>query len=453
MVAQDPPVQRRQASGMFGERFARTFRGAAAQALSRVIMMVLPLVTIPLTINYLGHERFGMWMAISSLSALFAVTEGGISNALITPVAQANALRDDGAIRRLLASAMALIVPVAVVIGCLALCAGGLVPWRSVLNLKSDLAVREAAPVFQILGAAVAISFVSSAGLKMRRGLHHIAAVATWETLGALLAVPALLAATVLKLGTPWLAAALLLTPQAVNLFGLAVFFARRRMYVPSLRDVERAAVRRLMRSGAMFLTASLASAVVIGLDPMFIAKVGSAEDVSQFAVAQRLFGLPFVLANFWFYSQWPIHAEALHRGEIGWVRSSFLAALGGSAAMSAAIALTLVAGFGVITKLWIGTAMHPGALLLWSMAAYSILTVVTGACSMLIYALEARREQTVIMALTILCVVPLKIALLHLFLPAGAVLATVIVYLAVQVIPFAIIIPRRLRARQALAV
>jgi O-antigen/teichoic acid export membrane protein len=437
---------------LFGERYSKVFRGAAAQAASRMIMMVLPLVTIPLTINYLGHERFGMWMAITSLSALLAVTEGGISNALITPVAQANAQGDIAAIRRLVATALAMVTLLAAAICAAVLVSAELVDWRSLLNLKSDLAAAEAAQVFRILGCAAALSFVVGVGLKARRGLNQIAAVASWETAGALLAIPALLAVTMLKLGTPWLAAALLFTPLAVNLVGLAIFVARNPQFTPAAREFDRGLVNGIARSSAMFLTASLASAALVGLDPMLIAKIGSAEDVSAFVVAQRLFTLPFVLANFWFYAQWPVLAEALQRRETRWVSASFSTTLWLSVGASTAMAAILVYNFDLITRLWIGRPLEPGALLLWSMAAYSVLMVISGACSTLMYALEARRQQTLIMAATAVCALPLKIMLLHLFLPAGAVMATVIIYALVQAAPFCVIIPRRLRARPALA-
>jgi O-antigen/teichoic acid export membrane protein len=201
-----------------------------------------------------------------------------------------------------------------------------------------------------------------------------------------------------------------------------------------------------------MFLTASLASAALVGLDPMLIAKIGSAEDVSAFVVAQRLFTLPFVLANFWFYAQWPVLAEALQRRETRWVSASFSTTLWLSVGASTAMAAILVYNFDLITRLWIGRPLEPGALLLWSMAAYSVLMVISGACSTLMYALEARRQQTLIMAATAVCALPLKIMLLHQFLPAGAVMATVIIYALVQAAPFCVIIPRRLRARPALA-
>jgi O-antigen/teichoic acid export membrane protein len=437
---------------LIGERYIKIFRGAAAQAASRVIMMLLPLITIPVTLNYLGHERFGMWMAIVSLSSLLMITEGGVSNAVITPVAQANARGDLATVRRLIASAAVMVALPAVAVSIVAVACADLIDWRSALKLKSDLAAREAAEVFRILVCSVAMTFPVGVVLKARRGLGQVAAVAGWETAGSVLALPALLAATLHKLGTPWLAAALLVTPLVVNLIGLAVFIVRNPKLAPALPDIDPKLFKTVLRSGAVFLAASLASASVLGLDPILIARMGGADEVGPYAVALRLFSLPFVLANFWFYSQWPVHAEALHRGESAWVRSSFLGTVGISTALSAVLAVGLAMSFGPITRLWIGSPVQADPLLLWAMAAFSVLMVVCGACSTLMYALEARRQQFMVMMGTIALAIPLKLMLLHVFMPAGAVLATVIVFLLAQVAPYARIIPRRLSGRRASA-
>jgi O-antigen/teichoic acid export membrane protein len=434
---------------LISSRYIQIIRGTAAQASSRVIMMLLPLITIPVTINYLGGERFGMWMAVVSMSSLLVITEGGISNAVITPVAQANARGDVAGVRRLMASATAMLALPAVTIILFALLCTDLIDWRTALKLKSDLAVHEAANVFRVLACAVAMSFPVNVILKARRGLGQVAAVAGWETVGSMLALLALLGATTLKLGTPWLAAALMFTPIVVNLAGVAVFTIRNPQLTPRSRDVEPSIFKTILRSGAMFLMAGIASAAVISLDSILIARMGGAEEVGPYAVAQRLFTLPFVFANFWFYSQWPVLAEAIHRGETAWVRSSFLVTLGAAASLSALLAVGLALGFGPITKLWIGAAMHPDPLLLWGMAAFSVLMVVCGACSTLMYALEARRQQFFIMAGTTALAISLKILLLQMFMPAGAVLATVAVYLLTQVVPYSQIIPRRLAGRR----
>src|SRR5260370_18170898 len=56
------------------QRGARRNRGAAitggTAVLARAVQVSTSLITIPLTVHYLGNERFGLWMTISSLFAM-----------------------------------------------------------------------------------------------------------------------------------------------------------------------------------------------------------------------------------------------------------------------------------------------------------------------------------------------------------------------------------------------
>jgi O-antigen/teichoic acid export membrane protein len=47
-------------------------------------------ISVPLTLTYLGSERYGMWMAISSIVALLAFADFGLGNGLVNAIAVAS---------------------------------------------------------------------------------------------------------------------------------------------------------------------------------------------------------------------------------------------------------------------------------------------------------------------------------------------------------------------------
>ena len=79
-----------------GRRIALT---TIATAVAKAISMAAGLITVPLTLNYLGVERYGMWMTISSVVALLAFTDMGIGNGLLNSIAEANG-KDDRQLAR-----------------------------------------------------------------------------------------------------------------------------------------------------------------------------------------------------------------------------------------------------------------------------------------------------------------------------------------------------------------
>src|ERR1035441_8948081 len=70
-------------SGRSQERQRRAFLSTMAAFAAKGIAIVTQLVTVPMTLNYLGAERFGLWMAISSVVSMLAFADLGVGNGLL----------------------------------------------------------------------------------------------------------------------------------------------------------------------------------------------------------------------------------------------------------------------------------------------------------------------------------------------------------------------------------
>ena len=68
-------VQRKDDNKYQAGKSLQRYRGILFTGLSASIVKIfttgISLITVPLTINYLGAERYGLWMAISSIIALY----------------------------------------------------------------------------------------------------------------------------------------------------------------------------------------------------------------------------------------------------------------------------------------------------------------------------------------------------------------------------------------------
>src|SRR5690348_9345829 len=57
-------------AGRSNERYRRAALAGIMASASRAIRLLNSIVAVPITIGYLGAERFGLWMSLSSLIAL-----------------------------------------------------------------------------------------------------------------------------------------------------------------------------------------------------------------------------------------------------------------------------------------------------------------------------------------------------------------------------------------------
>ena len=89
------------------ERNRRAALSGITAALARIVQMGSSLITVPFAIRYLGNERFGLWMAISSFLAIAGFADFGLGNGLLNSIARAQGKDDTEGVKRALSSAFA----------------------------------------------------------------------------------------------------------------------------------------------------------------------------------------------------------------------------------------------------------------------------------------------------------------------------------------------------------
>src|ERR1035438_6179081 len=71
------------------ERNRRAVLTGAVATFARAVQVGTSLITVPLTLKYLGNERFGLWMTISSVLAMASFADFGVGNGVLSKVARA----------------------------------------------------------------------------------------------------------------------------------------------------------------------------------------------------------------------------------------------------------------------------------------------------------------------------------------------------------------------------
>jgi hypothetical protein len=73
------------------ERYRRASLTASASIFSQALGVLISIVSVPLTVRYLGQERYGVWLTISSLMTWMTMTDFGLTgNALINLMSEAH---------------------------------------------------------------------------------------------------------------------------------------------------------------------------------------------------------------------------------------------------------------------------------------------------------------------------------------------------------------------------
>src|SRR5688572_30139039 len=124
--------------GRARERHRLVVLATVASALAKFLSIATALISVPLTLHYLGAERYGMWMTISAVVAMLSFADFGIGNGLMNAVATAYGKDRHDTIREHVSSAFAILTAIAVALVALLAILYGLVPWADVFNVTSE---------------------------------------------------------------------------------------------------------------------------------------------------------------------------------------------------------------------------------------------------------------------------------------------------------------------------
>lgn len=430
--------------GRASERQRRAALTTLTSAASKLTAALTVLVSIPATLHYLGPERFGIWMTISSLVVLFSFADLGVGNAILNAVAAANGREDQGAMRRHISSGFFVLTLVGAAVILFFAVGNQLIPWSVVFNVSSESAQSELGTSMFLFAICFALSLPAGIVQRTQLALQEGFLTNVWQAIGSLLGLGAVLAAIHIEAGLPWLVAAFLGAPLLAALLNSVIYFVYRRPELrPHWRHISKTTTLRIMRVGLLFLILQITSAIAVSTDNVIVAHVLGAQSVSTYAVPAKMFGLVSVLTSMLLMPLWPAYGEALARGDSEWVRKTLSRSILLAVLLAGGISLAFVAGGQKILELWVGSAVSPPFILLLGFGIWTVLEAGGNALAMFLNGANIIRVQVVVAIAFATSSLLLKVLLIGTMGTAGVIWATVFAYVGTVVIPLTVLLRR----------
>ena len=437
--------------GRSDERHRRILMTATASGLSKVVTVGTTFISIPLTLQYLGTERFGLWMTISSVIAMLGFADLGIGNGLLSAISEANGKDDHAAIRRYISSAFAILSGIAILVLLIFYFVDPFIPWANFFNVTSPLASEEAGAAVAAVVVCFALNIPAGIIQRVQMGLQMGFVGNLWLMAESLVGLLAVLLAIHYKMGLPWLVGAMAGAPVLVAFLNSALFFGGVRPDLrPELAQVCRAAMQKVAHTGLLFLVLQIVFAVAYTSDNIVIAKILGAEAVTQYAVLAKLFGIIPLVLGMALMPLWPAYGEAISRGDGPWVKKTFYRSIKLATGFAAVAAGLLVIFANEILALWVRPGVRPTLLLLLGMALWQVTAACGNALAVFLNGANVVRAQVIIGTVTAIVAITLKIILIQSIGLPGVVFATVLSFVICTLLPFVYLVPRLLNKKDS---
>ncbi len=350
------------------ERYRRAGITASSSFVAKALNILISFLSIPLTIHYLGSERYGVWLTISSLLTWMALTDFGLSgNALVNVLAESSGKDDLEAARQYASSAFWVLTCISLVSAVVAASSFHWISWRAVFQVSAATSTHELNLACAMTLAIFILGFPLSLQYSIYSAYQDGYLANIWSIATNAMALLALLIVSRFHGGLPQLVFAMAGTRTLVAMASNYYLFHRYHWLVPYPSAVRWSCVQRLFKLGGKYMITQLAALGIYQSQPMIITQMLGPASVVIFVVSYKIITLPMDLS---YMANQPFIAafgEAKARGDWVWIRNAFWKTtwISTSIGFSMVVLIALVAKS--LIRIWAtASAVPTTAFILW---------------------------------------------------------------------------------------
>jgi O-antigen/teichoic acid export membrane protein len=372
------------------ERYRRAGITASSSFIAKALNILISFLSVPLTVHYLGAERYGVWLTISSLITWMSMTDFGLAgNALVNVLAEASGREDRAGAQHYTASAFWALTGVSVLSGVISAVSFRYIPWRSVFRVSVATSTHE----LQLACALTLVFFVLAFPLSIQNSIYSAYQdgylANAWGIGANIFSLVALVVVSQTHGGLPQLVLALSGTRGLVSIANCFFLFRRYHWLTPTPSAVRWQCVKRLFTLGGKYLVTQLASLGIYQSQPIIITQILGPAKVVIFVVAYKIVALPMDLV---FMATQPFvsaFGEAKARNDWHWIKGAYRNAVKASVGFGLPLLVVIMLTAKPLIRIWAGSIAIPSTSLILWLSIYALVGIGLMAAGQMLAGLE----------------------------------------------------------------
>jgi O-antigen/teichoic acid export membrane protein len=338
--------------------------GSFWAVLPNVLRIAISFACVPLTIDRIGADRYGLWMLALSVSSVISFLDAGLTPVLLNRLTESNARGDLVAFRKYVRSAATMTLCL-MIMSFVAAAFGAALNWAALARITDSVAFRESRYLFAVIFFFDTLALALGPVESVLFARLEIVRPRVYGLVASLASSGFLLLGLRLNVALPMLAG-LTCAPLALYRLLLLPALGRHRelRFRPNWRDFSDT-VRELLPSCMLFVVIQLGTVVIGCLPNLFVARCYGLTDVAVFSLSARLAGLPISVVAAALPTFWVGFTVAWQQGNKMKIRRwlTYACGLTGLALLAYAVVISLVGPWFV--SYWTRGRLYPDALLI----------------------------------------------------------------------------------------
>lgn len=361
------------------ERTVKAKKNVLYMVVYKGISILAGLLLVPITINYVDSENYGLWLTLSSMIAWMSFFDIGINNGLKNKLAEALARKDYKLGRKYVSTTYAILALIFIPLMLILLFIVPFIPWESLLNISSKYG-NSLVVAICILVVYFCLNFILSTINVVMMADQQPADASLRSLVQQLVSLAIIYVLTLTTKGSLVnLCLALCASPLIVVLFfNFSLFRGKYAELAPSFNNIDFRVAPDLMKLGIQFFIIQVAGVIQWQMANFLIIRYFGAVSVTEYNIAYKYFS---ILTMGWGILNTPVWAavtDAIIKGDYVWIQNAI------NKFLKLFLLFTLVGILMLIVspwvyKIWIGDKVNIVFLLSLSLLVYNVVIMFGG--------------------------------------------------------------------------
>ena len=341
--------------------------------LYRALAAGFGLLMVPLMINYLGVESYGIWVTLLSIMVWIPAFNKGLGYGLRNKIAESLAVDDIERARVYLSTGLVALCFVSLLIFLILISVTPFLDLTRIFNTDS-LTNSELLRIVLIVG----FIFVLNSVLFLNQCVHFAyqkAALTSMFLLFFYIFVVVFVfflirftSGNLLYLGICYG-----LSMVLANLLLILYSFKELNEILPSLKFFRLDKIREITHLGGKFFVINIAAIILFTSDSIIITQVLGPEEGTPYAIVYKLFSVMLIGQAILFTPLWSAYTDAFHKGDYGWIKGILRKLILLMVPMIIGVILLIVFARDII-NIWVGREIIYPSMLVVFMGVYTVI-------------------------------------------------------------------------------
>ncbi|NFO47806.1 hypothetical protein FDB40_12870 [Clostridium botulinum] len=392
----------------------------------KVLGIGISFILVPMTINYLGNLKYGVWATLLGIISWVSYFDIGLGNGLRNKLAESLAQKDYKHCKEYIATTYFSMTIIMLVVSFISLILIYNLSWQKIFNTNS-VSENELLSMMLIALIVTLINFVLSIYNQLFYAVQKSSFTGIGQLINSLFNLVFII--IIMQFGEGSLVELALIYCLSMVFTSIIMtfgFFYTNKNIIPNIKDIKISKIKSITNLGAKFFLLQISSLILYTTDNIIVTQMLGPESVTSYSIVRKLFNLVIVGFSIIQAPLWSAYTEAYYKKDYQWIKdimrkNNYIFII----CMVGTVILGIVSP--IIFKIWMGPNFIIDIPLIIVTIIYIILNIWCNMYSNFLNGIGKIEIMSIISIISAIINIPISIFCVKCFGISGVVLGTIL--------------------------